>query len=296
MDSYGDGWHGGSIKLYNGDGVATEYCKGFTTGREWKGTVSNAGLSNSCVRSGSMVYLKNMYSSGSYVDTCGGSSCGISSAGTMSSGHHAFALKNKNSDRVNQDHIKWKLWAGNVGTCILENQMLYIQQNYYNNYLDTCQRRECSGKRGFDVKTAEIANRDGMSGSWQIQLKVSMEEMGVGSTWESVPRYYPELKVGQNNRTATAQQYQAILAEAMSSRAASLESEYAVGSPNTQWEETEDNSADAMSMSLTTVEMPGSLTLYLLAGIGATSLAYFGYQKACAKSAYQTVQDEEEDC
>jgi len=144
---------GGSGKKYK---VSTSSHKNRDSGTgKWKIERANG---HAPVQHGDVVHLKNLYGSGSYLDTCDHSSCT----------DKYYVSTHTSRDRSNGTG-KWTVERVKGNGYVQLGDMVYLKNHYGGgSYLDTCGHTTCGAGTKYSVSTSSKKNRDSGSGTWQI--------------------------------------------------------------------------------------------------------------------------------
>ncbi len=131
----------------------------------WVPMSANGKQNGEPIRSGDIVYLKNVYGGGTYLDSCGHASC---TAGTKYG-----VCTNENPNRGNENTGQWQIIGINksTGQTLSANDKVYLKNIYGGGtYLDTCNTAECTAGTLYGVVTHQEANRGGAgTGTWMLQ-------------------------------------------------------------------------------------------------------------------------------
>merc|ERR1711871_1247801 len=110
---------------------------------------------------GDVIHLKNMYGSGSYLDTCNHAKCSSSTKYQVSTS----TLKN----RDNSGTGKWTIERVNGDGPVRNGDVIHLKNHYGSgSYLDTCNHAKCSSSTKYQVSTSSLKNRDSGTGKWTV--------------------------------------------------------------------------------------------------------------------------------
>ncbi len=146
--------------LYNVSASATP-TRASGTGT-WEILSASKKEAGSSVLFGDSVYLKNKYSSGSYLDTCGHASCGgnlynvsTSATPTRAPGTGTWIILSASGKAV--------------GSEVLPDDSVHLKNKYSSgSYLDTCGHASCGGNL-YNVSTSATPNREPGTGTWRFK-------------------------------------------------------------------------------------------------------------------------------
>lgn len=136
------------------DGVGTGIWKIISVDQKPEGTP---------VKVGDSVYLKNLYSEGTYLDTCNTATCSNTTKYDVST--------STSQTRDGSGTGTWKIisfFQKPDGTLVKVGDLVHLKNKYgEGTYLDTCGTATCSNTTRYDVSTSTSATRDGSgTGTW----------------------------------------------------------------------------------------------------------------------------------
>ena len=120
----------------------------------------------SVVKIGDVVYLKNMYSGGSFLDACSSSSCTATS--------RYGVVTDANPDRAGLGTGKWTIESATgktTGSALQARDEVYLKNMYSGgSYLDVCNSSSCTATSRYGVVTDANPDRAGLgTGKWSFQ-------------------------------------------------------------------------------------------------------------------------------
>ncbi len=126
---------------------------------------------------GDIIYLKNVYGGGTYLETCGFGSC--------TNGTTYNVVTHTEANRGGQNTGKWKIvtaTASAIGSQVTTNTPVYLKNMHSTgSYLDTCGHGSCTSGTKYNVTTNKQANRGGHNtGKWSF-LQTTATTSGGGS-------------------------------------------------------------------------------------------------------------------
>jgi len=110
---------------------------------------------------GGTIHLRNQYSSGSYLDTCGHATCG---AGTK------YGVSTSSSKNRDSGSGKWTIERANGHAPVQHGDVVHLKNHYGGgSYLDTCAHATCGAGTKYGVSTSSSKNRDSGTGKWTVE-------------------------------------------------------------------------------------------------------------------------------
>ncbi|MFK7980896.1 MAG: phosphatidylinositol-specific phospholipase C domain-containing protein [Saprospiraceae bacterium] len=136
---------------------------------------------------GDVVYLKNVYNGGTYLDTCG-------PGGGCDKGTKYNVTTNTSANRVNHKTSHWQIVAAtgaSNGSPVNTNQTIHLKNLYgQGSYLDCCGLASCGQGAKYKVSTNASANRANQkTGHWAFQA-IPNNNAQTGTT-TSAPAEFP---------------------------------------------------------------------------------------------------------